>query len=287
MKRIKTISVIVFIIALFTLIDLRFDLIYNLTLQISKEKYISHVANMDYEIDLLNEPICIKDKLSADEELAETELLNIVSRLEMHDRLADEYNLSAVATAKTDFEKVLQVLNWLTEHTYYSGAQMRLLTDNTLDILKYSFDKSFTHAINCRYKAIAFADCLIAVGIQAYPVCMLSADFCGCHFTCMAYITEIGKWCAFDPSFGCWFSDEDGNPVDIFEIREMFLQGLEPTVNGYNFNGTDESFDVYLNGFLKYCISNLSTWENNSMDGRTKKSYSARKQFNAKIPDCL
>lgn len=284
MKKSRIVIAAVIVIAVLIFVDLRFDLTYNLTLQFSKEKYISHVAKMNYEEDLVNEPVCIKDKASENKELIQTDLLQITSASEIHTQLEKKYNLSGVATADTDLKKVMQILDWLTEHTYYSGAQMRLLTDNSLDILEYSFDKPFVRAINCRYKAIAFADCLVAVGIKAYPVCMLSSDFYGCHFTCMAYITELGKWCAFDPSFGCWFSDEGGNPLDIFEVREMFLQGFEPVVNGYNFNGTEECFDVYMNGFLKYCISNLSTWKDNSMDRRTAKSYSGRKEFNAKIP---
>lgn len=176
MKKTKNKAIAIAVIAVLVLIELHFKPINYFNLQISKEKYISHVANMEYEKDLSEEPVCIKDKISDDEELVETDLSSVVSRLEMHDLLADKYNLSAVATAETDFEKVLQVLNWLTEHTYYSGAQMRLLTDNSLDILEYSFDKPFVNAINCRYKAIALADCLVAVGIKAYPVCMLSAE---------------------------------------------------------------------------------------------------------------
>ena len=67
------------------------------------------------------------------------------------------------------------------------------------------------------------------------------------------------------------------------EIREMFLQDDEPIVNGYNFNGTTECLDVYINAFLKMCISNLSTWRDNSMDRRDKKKLSDKKKFNGKI----
>ena len=62
------------------------------------------------------------------------------------------------------------------------------------------------------------------------------------------------------------------------------MKGEEPIINGYNFNGTKECFDVYVNGFLKMCISNLSTWQDNSMDRRNKKNWSDRKRFNGKIP---
>lgn len=203
----------------------------------------------------------------------------------MHRIIAEKYNLFEVATAQKDFEKVIQVLTWLTQNTFYNGAQIHLLSDNTLDILKYSFGKPFKNAINCRAKAIALADCLVAVGIKAYPVCMCSVKSRNCHFTCRAYISELNKWCIFDPSFGCWFSDSNENPIDIFEIREMFLQNNEPIVHGYNFNGTTECFDVYMNGFLKVCISNLSTWHDNSMDRRDTKKLPDRKEFKCKIPN--
>ena len=96
---------------------------------------------------------------------------------------------------------------------------------------------------------------------------------------------KLVKWCVFDPSFGCWFSDKSGNPLDVYDLRKMFLHGEEPTVIGYNFNGTTECFDVYINAFIKTCISNLSTWQDNSMDRRNTKKIADKKKFNAKLPN--
>ena len=47
----------------------------------------------------------------------------------------------------------------------------------------------------------------------------------------------------------CQFSDKNGNPIDGLEMREMFLQGEEPTINGYNFNGSTEWSDEYMSVF--------------------------------------
>lgn len=284
MKKIK-IPIIIGIIALiFFIVDLHFDLIDILIIQFSSEKYSEYVSRFDYENDLIKEPVCINDRAYDDTELTATELNNTVCTYDFHTQLNEKYNLSAVATAENDFDKTVQILEWLTKHTYYSGAQMRLLKDDTLDILEYSFDKPFTHAINCRYRSIAFADCLVSIGIKAFPVAMVSSEFNSSHFTCMVYISEKDKWCSFDPSFGCWFTDEKGTLLDIFEIRELFLQDKEPKVMGYSFNGKQENFDVYMNSFLKLCISNLSTWADNSADRRSEKSFSGRKQFKSIIP---
>jgi len=257
-----------------------------LSLQRNPKKYENYVRKLDYKKMLEEDPVSINDKYYVgDEDLEETDLAHTCTYYELHDKLNKKYKLTKIADADTDFEKVLQILNWLTENTFYNGAMLRFITDNTTDILKFAFGKTFKNAINCRLKAIAFADCLVAVGVKAYPVCMCSTVLKNSHFTCRAYISELDKWCAFDPSFGCWFSDKNGKPVDIFEMREMFLLDDEPVINGYNFNGSTECINTYMNGFLKSCISNLSTWRDNSMDRRDKKKLPDKKKFNAKIPE--
>ena len=285
MKKYKVPIIICLIVIILFFVNLRFDLIDRIIVQFSSEKYSEFVSEMDYEKELLKEPVCIKDMASEDRELTETELDKIIKPYDFHTQLNEKYNLSDIATADSDFDKTVQILEWLTEHTYYSGMQMKMLNDDTLEILDYSFDKPFNRAINCRYRAIAFADCLVAVGIKAFPVAMVSSEFTGSHFTCLVYISEEDKWCSFDPSFGCWFTDKEGELLDIFEIRELFLENKEPVVKGYSFNGKQENFDVYMNSFLKFCISNLSTWADNSTDRRSENTFSGRKQFSSAIPE--
>ena len=285
MKKFKIPIIIGLVVIILVVVNLRFDLIDRIIVQFSSEKYAEYVSEMDYEDALLKEPVCIKDMASEDRELTETELDKIIKPYDFHAQLNEKYNLSDIATADSDFDKAVQILEWLTEHTYYSGMQMKMLNDDTLEILDYSFDKPFNRAINCRYRAIAFADCLVAVGIKAFPVAMVSSEFTGSHFTCLVYISEEDKWCSFDPSFGCWFTDEEGELLDIFEIRELFLENKEPVVKGYSFNGKQENFDVYMNSFLKFCVSNLSTWADNSIDRRSENTFSGRKQFSSAIPE--
>lgn len=285
MKKFKIPIIIGLVVIILVVVNLRFDLIDRIIVQFSSEKYAEYVSEMDYEEALLKEPVCIKDMASEDRELTETELDKIIKPYDFHAQLNVKYNLSDIATADSDFDKAVQILEWITEHTYYSGMQMKMLNDDTLEIMDYSFDKPFNRAINCRYRAIAFADCLVAVGIKAFPVAMVSSEFTGSHFTCLVYISEEDKWCSFDPSFGCWFTDEEGELLDIFEIRELFLENKEPVVKGYSFNGKQKNFDVYMNSFLKFCVSNLSTWADNSIDRRSENTFSGRKQFSSAIPE--
>lgn len=258
--------------------------IKSLKLQ-NQKNYHEFVKNYDTVKFLKNEPLCIMDKGYDNTELTVTNFNRIFKQTEMHQKLAEKYNLHKISLGKTDFERAVNLLNWLTENTFYNGAQLVALTDNSIDVLNYSFGKPFSKAINCRLKAIVYADCLLSVGIKAYPVCMLSSKFNeGCHFTCHVYLSEIKKWCAFDPSFGCWFTDTNNNMIDLFEMRDMFIAGEKPVINGYNFNGTDDCIDIYTECFLKLCLSNLSTWNDNSMERRTGKKWKNKKKFQSKIP---
>ena len=98
--------------------------------------------------------------------------------------------------------------------------------------------------------AIAFADCLVAVGIKAYPVALLSykdkenGSF-GAHLMTHVYISELNKWCLFDPSFNVYFCDSNGRLLNVFELRKLFLDGQYPIVEGYSFNGEDLHKDIY------------------------------------------
>lgn len=200
-------------------------LIKCLFLQIDPKKYELFVKNINYKKLLEEEPVEIRDKCYIDNaDLVETDLEHTSSYFELHRTLNEKYKLSEIATADTDFKKVVQIMNWFTANTFYNGAMLHYITDNTIEILNYAFGKTFKNAINCRLKAIAFADCLVAVGIKAYPVCMQSTEFKNCHFTCRAYISELDKWCVFDPSFGCWFADKSGKPIDIFECEKCFYK---------------------------------------------------------------
>ena len=251
----------------------------------NRKNYQRFVENYDVEKLLANEPLCIKDKGLENKDLSSTSGVAVWGYTETHEKLAKKYGLYRIAVGETDFERAENVIKWLTANTFYNGAQITMLKDSGIDILDYSFGKSFLKAINCRNKAIAFADCLVSVGIKAYPVCMISSGFKeGCHFTCHVYLKEVNKWCAFDPSFGCWFTDKNGRFLDLFEIRDLFLADDEPVINGYSFNGTEKCKDIYLNAFLKLNLSNLSTWKDSSAEGRTGKKWKEKKKFEFKIP---
>ena len=210
----------------------------------------------------------------------------------IHKKLNKKYNISDIAGSGDDLPKVINIMSWLRDNTYYCGMSCNTTADNGLDILNSGFKKDFNKAINCRFMAIAFADCLVAVGIKAYPVALLSykdkenGSF-GAHLMTHAYISELNKWCLFDPSFNVYFCDSNGRLLNVFELRKLFLDGQYPIVEGYSFNGEDLHKDIYVDYFVKQCLTDIATWHDNSMVGRkySGMNFALRKKFNCKLPE--
>ena len=205
--------------------------------------------------------------------------------LPIYDTLRQKYALDTAVRGNTDFERALSVMQWLTDNTWYSGAQYHLLRDEPLQILDYAYRQPFKNAINCRFKAIVLSDLLQAFGIPAYPIAMLDANKNGNHLTVHVYLKERKQWALFDPSFNTYFTGEDGKLFDAVTLRECFLSGKRPVIHGYAFNKTQQCRQVYEQVFIRSCLTNLTTWHDNSMNGRTTKKWSGRKQFDCCLPD--
>lgn len=244
------------------------------------EGYVDYVAGLDISKEA---PLIVGDE----SKLKEPDKDNLFTYLDEYDAIKDKYSLKSVVKGSTDFERTLSLMQWLTDNTYYSGQQIlfnKPLADDALAILDFSFRKPFSHAINCRYKAIAFSDLLIASGIKAVPIALLDSKNDGNHLMVQAFLSDEQKWVLLDPSFNTYFTDKDANVLDVFELRELFLSGQDPIICGYNFNGTTKGMDVYKLLFVKSVMTNLSTWHDNTNLNRKSAKFSERKTFDCKIP---
>lgn len=221
--------------------------------------------------------------IGADESLISAEYVNLFEYLPEYEELIKKYPIPELENKKTVFAKSLAVMNWLTRSTYYSGMQREPLPDDSLKILNFAFNKDFEFAINCRDKAIALTDLLIARGIMAYPICLEDENHYGRHFVVHVFCSDENKWIVLDPSFNCYFKNKSKSVLNIFELRNLRLKNELPDVIDYSFNGTNECMDIYLQYFVGATLTNITTWESNSNDGR--KEFERRKKFNAKLPD--
>lgn len=212
----------------------------------------------------------------------ECDIANMFAELDEYSELMAKYGLIKAAGNGNDSEKIRNILNWLTANTYYCGIGANITPDDSLKILKASYQRDFRCAINCRQRAILFTDICIALGIKAYPIMLLSKSSWFCHFIVHVYISELGKWVAYDPSFGVRFLYEK-QPVNVFVLRQLLLDDKQIEYEGYTLNGKGDCLEIYINGFLKSSLSNIGTWENNIRNSKDRKKYCAL-AFNCKLP---
>lgn len=254
-----------------------FRLIKLLRLQ-KWDNYLKFVEKMDTSEFA---PLVVCD----DEALSITTAENLFTPCSLHLELREKYNLAKVAGDGDSFIKAFNLMQWLTDHTCYNGASKAWNPDDSLAILEYSFDKGFKRAICCREKAIVLTDMFISLGLKAYPLCMRSVRDVDNHFTVRFFYEEQNKWIMLDPSFNVVFKLKR-EPLDVYEVRQALLEGKDVEFSGYNFNNTQKCIDIYKQGFIKQCLSKLSTWKDCSMDRRQKgKKYdwNKKKEFETRL----
>lgn len=182
--------------------------------------------------------------------------------------------LTQTAGSGTTFNKAIRLMQWLSDNTFYNGMAFRRLKDDPVSILRSSYSKGFRGALNCRHKAFAYADCLLAAGIKALPLCLLrphkynGEPSVGCHFMVQVFLPEQNKWIITDPSFNTYFQDGQGRLLGYFDLIEC-VKNDSYIIKGYNFNGDSKRcIDIYKAVFVQATMQYIGIWEDNSRKNR-------------------
>lgn len=244
----------------------------------SPEAYLKFLS--DEEKNYKSSPLIATDKYAVNPANIENLFINIKE----YDVLKSNYSFP-FDEALTDIENAISIMAYFTEHTFYSGASLCILPDNSLEILNYSFNNGFSHSINCRFKSIVFSDILNSYGIKALPVCLRNNEN-GCHFITHVYSREQNKFVAFDPSFNCYFTDDNNNFLSVFELRDCFINNEIINIVGYDLFKTEKFKKLYKAQFIKDCLANISTWNTNKRNFKSNAKI-ATTQFDTAVPQNL
>ena len=168
-------------------------------------------------------------------------------------------------------------MQWISEKTCYCGYS-NLGPSNCIDIINFSFEKGFEGAINCANKAILLSDCLLSLGIFALPITITNNilnknnnDFGAgtVHVVVHVYINECKKWIMLDPSFNSYLINDEGNILNLIEIKKAYNNAEYVKIGQYSLNGNNEIFrEKYINQFIFLSLFRISIWDGNSDDKR-------------------
>jgi len=206
-------------------------------------------------------------------------------RLPVHDRLLKACKLDEIAGQGDTFTRALRLMGWLCAHTWYSGASFwsaRFSNSyfqgkriDSMRILRFAFDKPFSHSINCGHVGYLLADCLLAAGFSAIPVTMKNYIYHAGgektkgvpnHTVVHLWLPEERRWVMLDPSLDSYISGSDGRALNLAEIYER-RGGDDLRVARYSLNGTQECREEYLGYFILGSLLEIMVEDGACRDG--------------------
>lgn len=137
--------------------------------------------------------------------------------------LRERYGIEGIAGDGPDLERALRLMRWMAPRLRHRPDYDNRVPMNSLALLEYSLDNP-KHGINCRNKAVILTECCLALGIYARRVYIMpySPYDMDNHVVTEVFCRELDKWVMLDPSTGGSFTDGQGSPLSLLELRELF-----------------------------------------------------------------
>lgn len=168
-------------------------------------------------------------------------------------RLRMLYKLDSVAGNGTEMDKIQNLFTWVHNTIKHDGSNATPDPENSLKILDYC---SRTGAgVNCVYMAIVFNEACLSMGIKSRVIQGNAKKFIfngEWHTFNSVYSVNLAKWIFMDPMKLAYFTDEEGVPLSVSELRDYLIIGKTLHLNpDANYNGSHFNKDEYLNYLSK------------------------------------
>jgi hypothetical protein len=188
--------------------------------------------------------------------------------------LCEKYGLFEVAGSKDDFDKAINLLEWISSNIFHYGNYRNHVENTAMKLFEYSFGKGVENGINCRSLSLALAECLLAVGINARTIYIMPFspyDFDN-HVVCEAWIERLGKWVMLDPSYNLYVFHE-GIYLSVLEFRELLANQTAVMINERaNYNNDpinkEELVSYYAKDLFRFMVSDTQGSNSEDIDGR-------------------
>lgn len=129
----------------------------------------------------------------------------------------------------------------------------------------WEYFQKYPTGFNCRLHSLFLSDLLFAAGIQnRFITCMSSdPDDGDCHVVNIVWLSELDKWTMIDADFHEYWTDEDGIPMSLEEMRNCLITETPHTINLF-LEATAPAGKQYLE---KYWAKNLYYFASHTMYG--------------------
>jgi len=168
--------------------------------------------------------------------------------------LRDRYCLEDVAGGGDDWQRVLNLLRWLSGNTCHNGSIVPSFPMNALSLLEYSFGKGKERGINCYMLATVLTEACLSVGLATrmlslHPLNPYDYDN---HVVTAVWCRPQARWVTVDPSFNAYLMDADGKVLNPWEVRDSLCRNRKVSCNAeLGYNGEPYDAEAYLTYIAK------------------------------------
>ncbi len=164
-----------------------------------------------------------------------------------------KYKLDSVAGNGDEISKFKKLLFWVHNEVRHDGNSNNPAQVNGDSLITVC--KAQSRGVNCRMMATILRDAYQAEGFKARIVTCMPKDTLDndCHVIDVVWSDKLNKWVWMDPTFNAYLRDENGNYLNIQEVRARFISGAPVVLNDdANWNNRQrETKQAYFNYMSK------------------------------------
>ena len=175
------------------------------------------------------------------------------------------FKLDSIAGDGDEISKILNLMKWVQTNIHHDGRNNDLYEFTSIDI--YNYHKSTGKGVNCRHLAIVLNEMYLAMGFKSRWVsCHSKEESNTYHVINSVYSTTLKKWLWMDPTMNAYLKDENGNLLNIEEVRERLIDNRPLVLN-------DDAKLIYQNkqtkeGYINSWMSKYLYWFYCPIDNR-------------------
>ena len=203
---------------------------------------------------------------------ADTFEMKIIQDTARAKEIRDYFHLETLYEADADtWTKALAIGKFVASNIPHDNQAEYPEHVNAIGLWEYTRDVA--PAFNCRLHSILSFELMLAAGLDARYVTCLPEDEndSDCHVVNEVWLPEMGKWAMIDTdSGGYYYSDGNGVPLSLKEIRDRYISGEEmilyPRFKESGKNNVDHLAYMSKNTYWFNCWENLSYYQEDAND---------------------
>lgn len=187
-------------------------------------------------------------------------------------KLKNTHNVELLR-GETETKTFINAINWVSVNLKSNKKPKGPMGDSVSIINEI---KNGRYAANCYTYAVVLNDVLCALGYKCKYIFCYPIDFhpIDCHVVNLVYSNEKNKWILLDSANNVFYSDYQGNMLDIEEMRNCLINDVEINVNLLEIYDNLKHLNKTLikQKILTYMIKNLyrfGCYRNSQMDRNT------------------